>query len=128
MIEGKERRAHDRVNFDVSARIFNPPGEIVLGEGKIMDISIGGARLITTATLNLGDVVQLEFVIYKPESFGKDKLSLTCEVETVWKSGEKDEVKIYGVKYVNLSAVGKELLLKVVDLIEKQGGEKINGI
>jgi len=115
-----ERRSDDRIRIDVSARIFNAPGEVVLGEGRIMDVSTGGAKLITSAELLLGDVLQLEFTIHEPDRHvEKDKLTLTSEVETVWKEGEEKEMKIYGVRFVNMSELSKGFLTRLVGLLEK---------
>ena len=47
-----ERRSDDRIKINVSARIFNAPGEVVLGEGRLMDVSTGGAKVITSAGAN----------------------------------------------------------------------------
>jgi c-di-GMP-binding flagellar brake protein YcgR len=118
----EERRSDDRINIELSARIFNSAGEIVRGEGKIMDIAPGGAKMVTAAGLGVGEIVQLEFLVQKVKQAGKDKLMFTCEVETVWKSGEKEEMKIYGVKFVNLSSISKELILKLVDLMKVKEG------
>jgi c-di-GMP-binding flagellar brake protein YcgR len=117
----EEKRSDERVNVELSARIFNSAGEIVRGEGKIMDISTGGAKVETAAGLDIGEIVQLEFLVHKLEQAGKDKLMFTCEVETVWKTGGKEEMKIYGVKFVKPSSISKGLILKLVDLMKVKG-------
>jgi len=115
----KERRQHKRVEANVGTAMLNKENGKYVGKAKIVDISTGGLKLETPLKMNIGDRIVLNFVLSKREYISSSGLSVTGEVEAVWKM-EKEKIAVYGVKFIDLSVIDRERIREYVNFKERE--------
>ena len=104
-----------RTNIDgLTAPSGRPPAKDDRVSCKILDISAGGARFISTASYSLGDRLVLETAPIDWE----DPFSIICEIRRVTEiEGEKFE---YGCQFINLEGREQERLLRSIFVLQRR--------
>ena len=117
----KVRRVHARFPSDLVAIVFSGPvGGVRIGEGRLLDLSVGGCLLRVRAFLKSGSTYRLsvkwkEGVLDLPGRVSRD----------AGRSGKDAAVRQYGVAF-NLTYDQEKALMRLIDLIrrtERPGGD-----
>lgn len=118
VIQTRENRSYYRQATDLDARTM-PAGHYrgtgrELTECKVLDISAGGARVLSREVYVAGDRFQLEASLLP----GERPFNVTCQVLRVTqRNGFKFE---YGCKFENLSEQEQQRLLRAVFTIQRR--------
>lgn len=118
VLQSRENRGFFRQNTDLDARVM-PSGHYKglgreLTECKVLDVSAGGARVLSKNVYKEGDRFQLEAELLP----GERPFSMVCRVMRVTpKKGFKYE---YGCKFEGLSEQEQQRLLRAVFTIQRK--------
>lgn len=118
ILQSQDNRSFFRQNTDLDARVM-PSGHYrglsrEMADCKVLDVSAGGARILTKNVYREGDFFHLEVEIFPNE----EPFSFTCQVLRVMpKKGLKYE---YGCKFEALSEKERQRLLRAIFTIQRK--------
>lgn len=118
ILQSRENRGFFRQDTDLDGRVWSgghhrgPEDE--MSECKVLDISAGGARILSRSVYTTGDCFQLEVELLPEER----PFSMLCRVlRAIPKNGFKYE---YGCKFEGLSEAEQQRLLRAVFAIQRR--------
>ncbi len=94
--KGDERRQATRKRTDIALEVFDPDGHLIVGVGRLADVSILGGRFTSVAPLDKNQVVRVHFRIDQGEL-----LELSAKVIWVERRASTSE---YGVSFEHPTA------------------------
>jgi hypothetical protein len=87
----KERRKAPRANADLPLDIYDPKGRMVVGEGRFINLSTSGGRMLSRKPLKAKAAIRLHVV-----PAGKSALELIGKV--IWARKKTAEFE-YGIRF-----------------------------
>lgn len=115
----ENKRVFQRTDVLGDALLIDKESEKLLGDGKLLDVSIGGARIETARVCQVGDTYLLDFSFVYPnrsDHESEQKISAKGTVETRWKAISED-LYIYGFQFVELSDTEREKIGEFVSFL-----------
>lgn len=97
-----ERRKSSRQRTDLILELYEPDGKLIVGVGRLIDLSVHGAHFHSTLKLSIGQLIHALIRL-------DEKILLEIPSKVVW-LGQKTQAQAYGVEFVDLSAYSVEKL------------------
>ncbi len=100
MTTGKDKRRSVRRKVDLILELYEPDGKLIVGVGRLLDLSLHGAHFETTLVLKEQQTIHLLLRL--------DETLLLEIPATIVRVKTKIPINTFGAEFVNLSPYSKE--------------------